>query len=364
MNSTEIAPSAPGITTVRRTGKTVWIDLDNSPHVPFFAPIIEALEQQGHSVLVTARDFAQVIALADLMGLRYEKVGRHFGKNTVAKLVGLGARAAQLAPLVVKAKPDLAVSHGSRAQLLLATLLRIPAITIGDYEHAKVFAVVHPTAVIVPQVFPNDAWGMPPEKVLKYPGIKEDVYIPRFKPDARVRANLGLGESDIVVTVRPPATHAHYHRPESDVLFAAVMDRLAAHPKVRVVLLPRTPSQAAEIREHWRQHFESGKMMVPGQVVDGLNLIWFSDLVISGGGTMNREAAALEVPVYSTFRGEIGAVDKYLVQQQRLILIESCDEVATKLVITKRERDEGGHGSSVTLDAIVGHISNVLEKGR
>ena len=361
MSSTQIAPAAPIPLAPRPAGRKVWIDLDNSPHVPFFAPIIEALEQQGHTVLVTARDFAQVIELADLMGLRYLKVGRHLGKNTLVKLMGLTVRAAQLAPVVAKAKPDLAVSHGSRAQLLLATLMGIPAITIGDYEHARVFAVVRPRAVIVPQVFPDNAWGMAPERVLKYPGIKEDVYIPRFKPDARVRGDLGLGESDIVVTVRPPATHAHYHNPESEVIFEAVMERLVRDPKVRAVLLPRTPAQASEIRKRWSAHFASRKMIIPPHVVDGLNLIWFSDLVISGGGTMNREAAALEVPVYSTFRGKIGVVDHYLVDQGRMVLIESVADVASKIQFVARKRHDAPKADGSTLNTIVKHIGDVME---
>jgi uncharacterized protein len=361
MSSTQIAQAAPGTTAPRPTGRRVWIDLDNSPHVPFFAPIIEALEQQGHTVLLTARDFAQVIELADLMGLRYLKIGRHYGKNTLVKLLGLTARAAQLAPVVAKAKPDLAVSHGSRAQLLLAALMGIPAITIGDYEHARVFAVVRPRAVIVPQVFPDNAWGMAPERILRYPGIKEDVYIPRFKPDASVRADLGLSESDIVVTVRPPATHAHYHNPESEVIFEAVMERLVRHLKVRAVLLPRTLSQATEIRKRWREHFASGKMMIPIHVVDGLNLIWFSDLVISGGGTMNREAAALNVPVYSTFRGKIGVVDHYLVDQGRMVLIESVADVDRKIQLVTRQRHETPIVDASTLNTIMKHIGDVME---
>lgn len=361
MSSTQCAPTAPNKLVARPTGRTVWIDLDNSPHVPFFAPIIEALEEQGHSVLVTARDFAQVIELADLMRLRYQKVGKHFGKNTLVKLAAVAARAAQLASIVRKAKPDLAVSHGSRAQLLLSSALRIPAITIGDYEHAKVFAVIKPKWVIVPQVFPDNAWGMSPNRVLKYPGIKEDVYIPRFSPDASVRAQLGLKESDIVVTVRPPATHAHYHNPESDVIFSAVMDRLVATEEVRTVLLPRTPSQAADIRSQWAKHFTSGKIMIPERVVDGLNLIWFSDLVISGGGTMNREAAALEVPVYSTFRGKIGVVDRYLVDEGRMVLIESVSDVATKIQLKRRRRHETPKVDGNTLDTIVKHIDDSLE---
>jgi predicted glycosyltransferase len=361
MSSTQIASAAPGTTPPRATGRKVWIDLDNSPHVPFFAPIIEALEQQGHTVLVTARDFAQVCELADMMGLRYLKIGRHHGKNILVKLMGLAVRAVQLAPAVARAKPHLAVSHGSRSQLLLSKLMGIPALVIGDYEHARISSMVRPQWVIVPQVFPNDAWHMAPEKVLKYPGIKEDVYVPRFKPDPGVRADLGLSVSDIVVTVRPPATHAHYHNPESDVIFEAVMERLGREPGVRAVLLPRTPKQESDIRERWKQHFASRKMIIPPHVVDGLNLIWFSDLVISGGGTMNREATALQVPVYSTFRGKIGAVDHYLVDQGRLVLIESVEDVERKIQLVTRERHDTPRIDGSALSTIVKHIGDVME---
>jgi len=46
----------------------IWIDLDNTPHVPFFKPIIRELEKRGHEVVLTARDAFQVCELADRMG--------------------------------------------------------------------------------------------------------------------------------------------------------------------------------------------------------------------------------------------------------------------------------------------------------
>jgi predicted glycosyltransferase len=162
--------------------------------------------------------------------------------------------------------------------------------------------------------------------------------------------------------VRPPASHAHYHNPESDVIFDAVMNRLIAAPDVRTVLLPRTPSQAAEIRRHWADGLSSGHLIIPSHVVDGLNLIWFSDLVISGGGTMNREAAALEVPVYSTFRGKIGVVDHYLVEKTRLVLIENTRDVTEKIVLQRRARHDAPRVDSSTLNSIVGHITAAMER--
>ncbi|HEY1410910.1 MAG TPA: DUF354 domain-containing protein, partial [Rhodopila sp.] len=318
----------------------VWIDLDNSPHVPFFAPIIDELRARGLRVVVTARDCFQVRELADLSGLHYKLIGRHYGKHPAAKLAGLCIRACQMLPTVRRTRPAVAVSHGSRSQLLISKLLGMRSVMIGDYEFAKVSAGIHPDWMIVPQVIPIHSVSRPGRRILTYPGIKEDVYAPSFKPSPGLRAHLGLGENDLVVTVRPPATEAHYHVAASDRLFDEVMLALAAAPAVRVVLLPRNARQAEVIRNTYPDMLSSGRMVIPQQAVDGLNLVWHSDLVISGGGTMNREAAALGVPVYSIFRGKIGAVDQHLAQQGRLHLIADPGEIHTRLKLTRRARPE------------------------
>jgi hypothetical protein len=346
----------------RGTGSRIWIDLDNSPHVPFFAPIIEELEKSGYSVLVTARDCFQVCELADLLHLRYRSVGRHYGKHTILKLTGLCWRALQLLPDILRFKPQLALSHGSRSQLVVANLLRIPSVTIADYEFAKIWMMVRPTWVITPEIIASEKVHCSKGRILKYPGIKEDVYVPRFKPDSSILATLGLEkDSNLVVVIRPPATEAHYHRPETDVLFTEVLKFLGNKADVKMVLLPRNERQAADIRSKWGSLFASGTIRIPTRVTDGLNLIWHSDLVISGGGTMNREAAALGVPVYSIFRGEIGAVDRYLTSSGRLILIERPQDVAEKLVLRRRDRTQlADRQLSGTLDVIVEHVKTIL----
>src|SRR3989442_14979658 len=145
----------------------------------------------------------------------------------------------------------------------------------------------------------------------------------QLRPDPSVKDQLGLDGRDLVVTVRPPATEAHYHKPEAEVLLDAALGLLTHRPDVRVILLPRNEKQAQTLRKQWGKWIANRKIVIPEHVVDGLNLIWFSDLIISGGGTMNREAAALGVPVYSIFRGKIGAVDHYLSMRGRLVLLES-----------------------------------------
>jgi len=145
--------------------------------VPFFEPIIEELTRRGYIVLVTARDAFQVCELADQKGLRCLKVGRHYGKNPVLKLAGLFYRALQLAPVIRREKPVLGLSHGSRSQLILCNLLGVPTVLLADYEHATMLPLMRPTWEIVPEVVSTAGLYSPPERVRKYPGIKEDVYV-------------------------------------------------------------------------------------------------------------------------------------------------------------------------------------------
>ena len=107
---------------------------------------------------------------------------------------------------------------------------------------------------------------------------------------------------------------------------------------MKLVVLPRNEKQAEELKKQWPTLFSNGTMRIPARVVNGLNLIWASDFVISGGGTMNREAAALGVPVYSVFRGKIGAVDRYLAGQGRLVLLEGVEDVRTKIAVARHLR--------------------------
>jgi predicted glycosyltransferase len=358
--------SEAGLQVVKKMpGKKIWIDLENSPHVPFFKPIMEELEKRGHSVVLTARDCFQVCELADLFHMNYKRIGHHYGKHTLAKLTGLVVRVLQMAPTVLREKPDLAISHGSRSLFLLSSLLRIPTLTIFDYEHTAWISGFKPSWAMAPEIVPQESIssrGHGVGRLLRYPGIKEDVYAPSFKPDPKIREKLGVGASDLLVTVRPPANEAHYHNPESEKLLDAVFDLFSHQPGTKVILVPRTPKQGAEIRQKWPQLFERGQMSIPEHVVDGLDLIWTSDLVISGGGTMNREAAALGVPVYSIFRGTIGAVDHYLAEHGRLVLLESPADVRNKLKIERRMHSaRPPMAVSKTLQAIVDNITLVLE---
>lgn len=342
----------------------IWIDLDNTPHVPFFKPIIRELEKRGHSVVLTARDAFQVCELAAKMGLNPRKVGHHYGKNRFLKVWGLGWRSLQLLPTVLKHRPQLALSHGSRSQILLSNLLRIPTVMVMDYEFAETPWLLQPRWEIVPRaLLTADLQCKHPERVKTYDGIKEDVYAPDFKPDPALARQLDLSPEKIIVTVRPPANEAHYHNPESETFFVEFMQRLVALPDTKAVLLPRNKNQEAQIRKDFPQWFNDSKVLVPKEAVDGLNLLWHSDLVVSGGGTMNREAVALGVPVYSIFRGKIGALDKQLHQEGRMVLIEKLDDVHKKILLQRRDRSQEQMlgRPRLALSGIIEHVEAILK---
>jgi predicted glycosyltransferase len=343
--------------------KKIWIDMDNSPHVPFFIPIMKELEKRGHSVLLTSRDCFQVCSLADYYRLNHKRIGKHYGANRLLKIVGTIWRCLQLMPIVLKEKPALSLSHGSRSLVMLSSLLGIPTILFFDYEHAKRLPFLRPLIGIAPEVIQDVEIAKNFRHGLRsYRGLKEDVYLSSFVPDRSIRRELNLQEDDIVATIRPPATEAHYHNPESEKLFFEVIEFLGNSPNVRMVLLPRNEERQRDlICRTWPHLCDEGRIIIPERVLSGTDLIWCSDFVVSGGGTMNREAAALGVPVYSIFRGKMGAVDRYLAERGSLILVETVEDVRSRIRPMRRIKGEAASSNGgVALKQIMSAIDEVI----
>jgi len=222
---------------------------------------------------------------------------------------------------------------------------------------------LRPRWEIVPEVLLNESLHCRNrDRIRTYRGIKEDVYAPEFRPDSSLREELHINGSDVIVTVRPPANEAHYHNPESEAFFVAFMNRLYGTSGAKAVLLPRNKAQEAQIRSAWPHWFADSKVVIPTRAVDGLNLLWHSDLVVSGGGTMNREAAALGVPVYSIFRGKIGAVDRQLQRDGKLTLIERIEDVQTRILLERRKKQAQLNGKpGNALQDIVSHVQEIVK---
>jgi uncharacterized protein len=305
----------------------VWIDLTNSPHVLVMRPVIERLHVEGHEVEVTARDFAQTLALCERFGIAHTAIGRHRGERLSAKATGLASRSAALVRWARGRRFDIALGHGSNDVSVAAALLGIPSATMFDYEWATVQHNVNcrlARAVVVPDAIPPqrlERYGAK-GKVRAYEGLKEEYYLADFEPNLGVLEELGLDRARPIVVVRTPPEVSLYHRFEND-LFAGVLQRLreaAATDGVQPVVLPRVASQRAEL-------VNVPGFVVPERAIDAQSLIAYADLVISAGGTMNREAVALGTPVYTTFEGRLGAVDERLIEEGRLHKLEDPGEL-------------------------------------
>jgi len=314
----------------------VWVDLTNSPHVLVLRPVIDALRAQGHEVEVTVRDFAQTVGLAERFGLAHTVIGRHRGEKLGAKALGLADRSLALVRWARPRRFDLALGHGSNDVSVAARVLRIPSSTMFDYEWATVQHTVNcrlAWAVVVPDVIPPerlDRYGAR-GKLQRYAGLKEEYYLADFEPDPAVADELGLDLSRPLAIVRTPPVVSLYHRFENP-LFAQVLARLEGQ---QAVVLPRVASQ--------REELLGRGFVVPDTAVDAQSLIALADLVISAGGTMNREAVALGTPVWTTFEGRLGAVDERLIAEGRLHRLERAEE----LVLEKRT---GAAGARIRRD--------------
>jgi predicted glycosyltransferase len=296
----------------------IWIDITAPAHVLVFRPLIELMRERGDEVEITARDYAGVGELLRMHGIEAERIGRHGGGSSVGKLAAMVDRLPKLRRWAKGRSFDAALAHGSHYLTMAARSLGIPSSTTFDYEFATLqhqLGCRAATYVVVPEAIPPErlvTYGVRPAKLRRYEGLKEEYYLADFEPDRRVLDQFPLDPGKVLVTVRTPPAVALYHR-RSNPIFPQVLSRIGQEKEVQAVVLPRTGEQAEQVRA---LGFPS--LFVPDHAVDAQSLIVYSDLVISAGGTINREAAALGVPVYTTFSERLGGVDEALIREGRL----------------------------------------------
>jgi uncharacterized protein len=304
----------------------VWVDCTAAAHPLVLRPIVEGLEERGNEVFVTAREYGQTLGILERLGIPYTAVGSHGGASAPGKAAALAGRSARLARLVWKRRPGLAIAHGSVDLAVVSALLRIPSAQMQDYEFAGIqrkvaFRVAK--RVLVPDSIPVERLariGAPERKLVRYPGLKEEYYLAGFEPDPAVLGELGLDREKVLVVVRPPPETSEYHARND--LYERVIERLAGEPSVQAVVIARTDSQAAAARARG-----AANLVVPARAIDAQSLIALADLVVSAGGTMNREAVALGTPVFTTFAGRMGGVDEALIAEGRLRVLADPAEL-------------------------------------
>jgi predicted glycosyltransferase len=314
-----------------------------SAHPLVFRPLVRLLEAQGHEVEITARDYAQTLQLIERHGMHATVIGHHGGRSRIAKARQMTSRLRALRTWARDRRFDLALAHGSHELTISARRLGIPSATTFDYEWAWLqheLGCRAATRVVVPDSIPVDRlarYGATPPKLLRYPGLKEEYYLADFEPDDAVLDGWGLEHERVLVVLRPPPDVSLYHR-QSNPLFPQTLRHLGSLAGVHAFVLPRTEAQRDYVRA-----LGLPSVIVPDGAVDAQSLIALADLVVSAGGTMNREAAALGVPVYTTYGGRLGGVDEELIRQGRLRPLTD----PRALDLSKRE---GGSGERLRRD--------------
>jgi uncharacterized protein len=296
----------------------VWCDFTASAHPLVFRPLVERLQAQGHEVEITARDYAQTLQLIESQGMSATVIGHHGGRSAFGKATQMRAR---MRALRTWAKPrgfDLALAHGSHELTITARRLGIPSSTTFDYEWAWLqhqLGCRAATRVVVPDSIPWERlakYSAVPPKLQQYAGLKEEYYLSDFEPDEAVLRDFMIDRARVLVVLRPPPDVSLYHR-HSNPLFPMTLEHLGRSEDVHAFVIPRTEEQRDFVAS-----LDLPSVIVPERAVDAQSLIAFADLVVSAGGTMNREAAALGVPVYTTYGGRLGGVDEQLIRDGRL----------------------------------------------
>jgi predicted glycosyltransferase len=281
-------------------------------------PIIERLRDAGHHVEVTSREYTQTQELLELHGIEHTPIGRHGGASRVRKLLRLIERSVGMQRYGRHRHFDLAVAHGSNDLAIASRAVGIPEANMHDYEYAVTQHRVGcrlARRVIFPEAVPPERlrrFGVGAEKLRRYPGLKEEYYLADFEPSPSALADLGVDAERVSVIIRPPPDVSLYHR-KSNPLFPEVLKRLGNDERADAVVLPRTPAQRDYVKA-----LRLPSVIVPEHAVEAQSLIALADLVVSAGGTMNREAVALGTPVYTTYGGRLGGVDEWLIREGRL----------------------------------------------
>jgi len=321
----------------------VWVDFTNTAHVPVLRPLVELLEANGHGVELTARPLSHTLELLDDWGHPYTAIGHHGGAGRLAKARASVERLRGLIAFGRGGRFDVALGHASVDLPPAARLLRIPNATMFDYEWATAqHSVVCRFAnrVVVPDAIPAARlarYGARPPKLVQFAGLKEEYYLSDWEPDAAVISSLGLDRRRVICVVRTAPSYALYLGGSENPLLDRVLRRLAGE-NVQTVVLARTDEQRRAVRA------VSDGFVVPDRAVDGSSLVAFADVLVSAGGTMNREAAVLGTPVWSIFEGKLGGVDERLVAEGRLRLLGDAADIAL------RKKPAGAAASRVRRD--------------
>ncbi len=337
----------------------IWVDIANPPQVLFLRPIIVELEKRGQRLVVTTREHSETILLADRFRIRHKVIGAHGGATFWGKGIAIVLRALRSVWYLRNQNISLAVSSSSYSQAIAAKLMNIPLVTFNDYEGNPGLHIICRVAkkILVPNVFSREnlyPYGASEGQIEFYNGIKENVYLGGFVPDPKFLESMNIPKDRIVITMRPASEVSAYHQFENP-LFEEALKYVAGRKNTQIILLPRNSEQ--------RRKYEGlglDNVIFPNGVLDGPNLVYYSDLIIGAGGTMNREAVVLGSPVYSLFMGRLGSVDKTLIDSGKLVWIKDGEDIK-RIKMAKRDRSENEY-QKTSQNLVVEIVDKILEE--
>jgi len=290
----------------------IWFDLSNSPHINLFYDLIVDLENSGNEIIITCRPLANTIDLLEQKKLKYEVVGKHYGKKFSMKLFGYPVRVMQLRKYLKKQKPDLAVSQSSFHSPLVGRLLGIPSIYTNDNEHAmgNIPSFIFATKIFIPETLSIKKvikQGASKKRVVQYPGVKEGIYLWRLgekiSGKRKERSN-----QEIKIFVRPEPLTAQYYKGGLNFLDDAL---IALQSKYSITVLPRDKVQL----EYYKQA-KFSSLTVPEKPLPFTTIAEECSLFIGAGGSMTRELAILGIPTISVYQDTLLEVDNYLISKK------------------------------------------------
>jgi predicted glycosyltransferase len=196
-----------------------------------------------------------------------------------------------------------------------------------DYEHSSHAALTWSSRSIwLPDLLQDSALPAKTRRLARFfAGLKENLYLDGAQLSREAeRSRLGVVEATFLVVARPPASTAHYASADSMTVWIKAVTLLSRRPGVSVMVLCRTQRQRDEVATL----LPTGSIEILPRTVDGPSMIAAADLVVSGGGTMNREATVLGVPAWSVFTGATPHIDERLAGEGRLRWVRSEEELA------------------------------------
>lgn len=335
--------------------KTIWIDFENAPHVWIFKEFLDEFKSKDIDLLLTARNFSATLKLCNYFKLDVENISStKTRKSKFGKVFYVYLRAKSLISYFREnnLRADLFLSHGSRSGSYAAYKLGIPAVSLDDYEYSFKGFNYFVKELMTPNVIPAEQWGVFKNKVTQYPGLKEELYLWNSANYAYEEVNF-LQKDKINIVFRPEGRYSHYRSKRSKVVQDEILKLFKGLDNIFIILIPRDEKQKRKICNYFKDN--SIQFIVPENVVNGPALLYRSDLVIGGGGTMTRESAILNVSSYTFFGGKLGYADQFLIKNSKLIFISSPNEIQ-KIVFKKKDKTETLNVSKLGYDFILNHL--------